>query len=71
MQSINKEGRNNFKICFNFSFVLGAACTLVPSSTLVEGRTFLLLRWGSRTVSNIMKPMTIPGIPAIIKDLEC
>jgi hypothetical protein len=69
MHSNNKDGRINFIICLNLSFVEAAALPIEASTLTVEG-TFFSPRLGSLTVNKIIKPMTIPGIPAMMKDLE-
>jgi hypothetical protein len=69
MHNNNKDGRINLNICLNFSLVEGAAFPTEASTFTVEG-TFFSPRFGSLTVNKMIKPMTIPGIPAMIKDLD-
>jgi hypothetical protein len=56
-------------ICLNFSFAEVDEFPTEVSTLTVEG-TFFSPRFGSLTVNKIIKPMTIPGIPAMMKDLE-
>ncbi len=69
MHNSNRDGRINLIICLNFSLVDGAPLPIEASTLTVEG-TFFSPRFGSLTVIKIIKPMTIPGIPAMMKDLD-
>jgi hypothetical protein len=66
--NINREGRISFHICLNFSAAVGTVIISDGDSSIFDNKTGLL-REGSLTVKRIMKPMMIPGRPAIIKDL--
>lgn len=68
MHKSNSDGRISLNICLNFSLV-DVAFPMEDSIFVVEGR-FFWPRFGSLTVSKMMKPITIPGIPAMMKDLK-
>lgn len=66
--NIKREGRISFHICLNFSAAVGTVITAGDSSIFANKTG--LLREGSLTVKSIMKPIKIPGRPAMIKDLN-
>lgn len=69
MHSNSSDGRISLNICLNFSLIEDVAFPIEDSTFIVEGRLFWP-RFGSLTVSKIMKPITTPGIPAMMNDLK-
>ena len=65
---IIREGRNSFNNCFNFSVAVGTLAAADGESSILARMTGLF-REGSLTVKRMTKPMTTPGIPAMMKDL--
>ena len=66
---INREGRNSFHNCLNFSAAVGTLGIIADGASSILASVIGLLREGSFTVKRITNPTTMPGIPAIIKDL--
>lgn len=59
----------SFNMSLNFSLVSGGFSLDESASSGFSSTVLIFSRFGSRTLISITKPITRPGIPAIIKDL--